>query len=82
MILKGTPTVLANRTFEDHSSGIYDELDSSENGKTATTDLTNMAAHINVTSILWGKCMTIALDDKHFVDFEHKTTNRRVIPLQ
>ena len=51
-ILKGTPAVLADRAFEDHSSGIYDELENGEYGKTATTDLTHMAAHINVASIL------------------------------
>ena len=54
-ILKGTPVVLADRAFEEHAGGIYDELENGEHGKTATTDLTNMAAHINVASILWGE---------------------------
>ena len=54
-ILKGTPAVLADRAFEEHASGIYDEFENGTYGKTATTDLTHMAAHINVASILWGE---------------------------
>jgi len=51
-IIKGIPTILADKVFEDAGSRVYEEYENGEHGQTAEANL--KVHYTDVTSVLYG----------------------------